>query len=410
MDKVIDAKEKAAKLVEEVREREEKAKNKGRELLEKIFKEDLSGNLLLDPVFEEILLQEERTISPLEKLIERVRKREGVDGNRDKNKLRLELAKAIQDLQEQKAIDKIDLEIEKYQQKIEQLETESDFQTFNCDKDTVTEEDLKNEPVLFKPNFLTQGEIHILAGKAGSGKSYLATQMALALTTGKPLLGMYATEKQRVAYLSFEDSKARLLQRLQNMGWDKTKIPLQLYTDLSPLLISSGGRLETTALSKSITKSIKAQNPDTVIIDTYSQAFLHEDGDNRGSQAVGNWIKKELRGKTVLIIHHVRKAENYEKIEDVTLDAIRGASALVGYSRSAFFLGGKDPQYSLKTLKSNYGEPFPDYQNKLYLEKDVVEVDGKKIFRGFKRRGSHFDHMDKARREADASARKKLGL
>lgn len=410
MDKMNKAKETAMKLAEQVREREEKAKNKGEELLEKLFKEDLSGNLLLDPVFEEILLQEERTILPLEKLIEKVQKRKGADSNRGKNKLRLELAKAILELQEKKAIDKIDLEIEKYQKKAEQLETEETFERFNCSTDTVTEEDLKNEPVLFKPNFLTQGEIHILAGKAGSGKSYLATQMALALATGEPLFGMYATKKQSVAYLSFEDSKARLLQRLQNMGWEGEKISLQLYTDLSPLLISSGGRLETTTLAKSITKSIKAQNPDTVIIDTYSQAFLHEDGDNRGSQAVGNWIKKELRGKTVLIIHHVRKAENYEKTEDVTLDAIRGASALVGYSRSAFFLGGMDPQYALKTLKSNYGEPFPDYQNKLYLEKDIVEIDCKKIFKGFKIRGGHFDKMDKARREADASARKKLGL
>jgi len=87
------AKETAMKLAEQVREREEKAKNKGEELLEKLFKEDLSGNLLLDPVFEEILLQEERTILPLEKLIEKVQKRKGADSNRGKNKLRLELAK-----------------------------------------------------------------------------------------------------------------------------------------------------------------------------------------------------------------------------------------------------------------------------------------------------------------------------
>jgi archaellum biogenesis ATPase FlaH len=404
------AKEKADKLVEKTLKREEAKENSGKALIEKVFKEDSSGDLALEPVFEEALLKEERTIPPLERVVEKVRNRKGADSEKDKNKLRLELAKAIHELQEQNAIDKIDLEIEKYQQKIEQLETESNFQTFNCAKDTIKDEDLQNEPVLFKPNFLTQGEIHILAGKAGSGKSFLSTQMALALATGKPLFKMQATKKQSVAYLSFEDSKGKILQRLKNMGWDLSFIPLQLYTDLSPLLISSGGRLEETPLSKSIVKSIKEQNPNTIIIDTYSQAFLHEDGDNRGSQAVGNWIKKELRGKTVLIIHHVRKAENYEKIEDITLDAIRGASALVGYSRSAFFLGGVDPQYSLKTLKSNYGEPFPDYQNKLYLEKDIVETGGKKVFRGFKLRDGYFDKMDQEKREAAASARKKFDL
>ena len=403
------AKERAEELFEETRRRQEDVKNIGQTLLEKVFPKE-GKTFKLNPLLEELLLKDADRLDSLKKLLLKAEKREEADTDKDRNKLRLELAKVIFELQEQKAIDKIDGEIEKYQQKKEQLESESDFQSFDCSKDKPTEDDLKNEPVLFKPNFLTQGEIHILSGKAGSGKSFLATQMALALATGNPLFGMQASEKQSVVYLSFEDSKARLLQRIQNMGWEGEEVSLQLYTDLSPLLISAGGRLEKTPLSKSITKSIKAQNPDTVIIDTYSQAFLHEDGDNRGSQAVGNWIKQELRGKTVLIVHHVRKAENYEKIEDITLDAIRGASALVGYARSAFFLGGIENQCSLKTLKSNYGEPFPEYQNNLYLEKDIVEINGKQVFRGFKRRGSHFDHMDKKRREADASARKKLGL
>ena len=403
------AKERAEELLEQTRRRQEEEKNTGKTLLEKMFPK-AGKNFKINPLLEELLLKDPDRLDSLKKLMLKAEKREEANKDNDRNKLRLELAKAIVELQEQKALDKIDVEIEKYQQKKGQLTPENDFQSFNCSKDTLTEEDLKSEPVLFKPNFLTQGEIHILAGKAGSGKSFLATQMALALAAGKQLFGMYATEKQSVVYLSFEDSKARLLQRLQNMGWSGEEISLQLYTDLSPLLISSGGRLEKTPLSQSITKSIKTHNPDTVIIDTYSQAFLHEDGDNRGSQAVGNWIKQELRGRTVLIIHHVRKAENYEKIEDITLDAIRGASALVGYSRSAFFLGGVEGQYSLKTLKSNYGEPFSDYQNKIYLEKDVVELNGKQVFRGFKRRDSHFDKMDKKRREADASARRKLGL
>jgi len=301
---MITAKERAEELFAETRRREEKAKNTGQTLLEKMFPKE-GKNFKINPLLEELLLKDADRLDSLKKLLLKAEKREEVDNDKYRNKLRLELAKVIFELQEQKAIDKIDVEIEKYQQKKEQLDSESDFQSFNCSKDTPTEEDLKNEPVLFKPNFLTQGEIHILAGKAGSGKSFLATQMALALATGKQLFGMHATEKQSVVYLSFEDSKARLLQRLQNMGWGGEEVALQLYTDLSPLLISSGGRLEKTPLSKSIVKSIKAQNPDTVIIDTYSQAFLHEDGDNRGSQAVGNWIKQELRGRTVLIIHHV---------------------------------------------------------------------------------------------------------
>ena len=273
-------------------------------------------------------------------------------------------------------------------------ESEEICSKFDSGKDLVTEEDLKDDPVLFKPNFLTKGELHILAGKAGVGKSFLGLQLAYSLAAGKPFLEMECIESQKVAYLSFEDNKARLLKRLQAIGWTgESKPRLLLYTDLEPLIISSSGRPQVTELGKFILNRIKEKKADTVIIDTYSQAFLHEDGDNRASQAVGNWIKKELKSKTVIIIHHLRKAEEFKKAEEITIDAIRGASALVGYSRSAFFLSGVDDKYLLKMLKSNYGQPFSDYRDGPYIQKDIVEKDGRKIFKGFKKRSSSADHF-----------------
>ena len=238
-----------------------------------------------------------------------------------------------------------------------------------------------------------------MVGKAGSGKSYLASQLALSAARGEEFLGMKPAKKRRVAFLSFEDSRSRLLQRLLNIGKEKSEmINLQLYTNLSPLIICSGGRTEITHTGKSAAQSLQKENPDLLIIDTYAQAFLHEDGDNRGSQSVGNWLRKEFKDKTILIIHHVRKAEEFKKIKEVTLDAVRGASALVGYARSAFLLGiDEDKSVILQTLKSNYGEPFPNYENTMFLEKDVVEVEGKQVFRGFKRDEDFFDNMEQER-------------
>ena len=173
------AKERAEELLEETRRRQEEEKNTGKKLLEKMFPK--AGKIFkINPLIEELLLKDPDRLDSLKKLLLKAEKREEADHDKERNKLRLELAKVIFELHEQKAIDKIDVAIEKYQQKKDQLESESDFQSFDCSKDTLTEEDLKSEPVLFKPNFLTQGETHILAGKAGSGKSFLATQMALA--------------------------------------------------------------------------------------------------------------------------------------------------------------------------------------------------------------------------------------
>jgi len=148
--------------------------------------------------------------------------------------------------------------------------------------------------------------------------------------------------------------------------------------------VCSGGKAEVTPLGHAIVSSLKAKNPDTIIIDTYSQAFLHDDGDNKGSQAIGNWIKKEFGGKTVLIIHHLRKAEDFKGRNEITIDAIRGASALVGYARSAFFLSSSE-LCELIALKSNYGEPFPKYRMDMQLEKIVDPTpDGRQVFKGFR--------------------------
>ena len=74
MDKVIDAKEKAAKLIEQVREREEKAKNKGRELLEKIFSKDADNHRKINPELEELLLNDPKRLEQLRGLLSKAEK------------------------------------------------------------------------------------------------------------------------------------------------------------------------------------------------------------------------------------------------------------------------------------------------------------------------------------------------
>lgn len=388
MDKMNPDALEAQKLFEEIVAKETKEKEDALNVFQKVFQEEHNGKVKVAPHLEPFLLESETFLDALRNTIQKSEKQKVVLEEKELTGIKIEAIKRLQYLMDHDQLEDFDEELKRYQTWINSCKASENFSCFDASKDTVTTEDLKNEPVLFKPNFLTKGEIHILAGKAGSGKSYLATQLIYSLSTGKPLLGMPVAEKQKVAYLSFEDSRGRLLKRLRNIGWKDTK-GFILYNDLSPLIICSGGKAEVTPIGHGILNSLILKDPDTIVIDTYSQAFLHEDGDNKASQAIGNWLKKEFGDKTILIIHHMRKAEEYNKRDEITIDAIRGASALVGYARSVFFLSGIDQHYHLKTLKSNYGEPFPDYASEMVLEKILDQEEGRQVFRGFRERENY---------------------
>lgn len=123
MDKVIEAKEKAAKLVEEVREREEKAKNKGRELLEKVFSKDADNHLKINPELEELLLNDPKRLEQLRGLLSRAEKREEVDQSKKATKLKVELVKRIHELAEGNNLEELDAEISAYQDNLKTTST-----------------------------------------------------------------------------------------------------------------------------------------------------------------------------------------------------------------------------------------------------------------------------------------------
>jgi hypothetical protein len=72
----------------------------------------------------------------------------------------------------------------------------------------------KFEPIKWFIDDLLPEGLAILAGKSGSGKSYLALQIACDVAAGKPLFGKFPTRPLRVAYLSYEDD-LRICQKRQ---------------------------------------------------------------------------------------------------------------------------------------------------------------------------------------------------
>jgi len=120
----MDAKEKAMKFAEQVREREQKAKNKGKDLLEKLFSKDADNHLKINPELEELLLNDPKRLEQLRYLLSKAEKREKVEQSQKATRLRVELVKKIQELAESNNLGEIDAEISAYQENLKGINTD----------------------------------------------------------------------------------------------------------------------------------------------------------------------------------------------------------------------------------------------------------------------------------------------
>jgi hypothetical protein len=202
----------------------------------------------------------------------------------------------------------------------------------------------------------------ILAGEPGSGKSALALRLAATFTDGRdwPDGCPYVDQIGRVLWVECEAAQAINLSRAQ-----KWIPPIQLDRLLGPLgdpisavhLDDPNGRL---AVKKA------ALRPDVRLIVVDSLRGAHR-GDENSSETVGVmiWLAALARdtGKPVLVIHHVRKRSVRDEAGVVTLDRLRGSSAIVQPVRVVLALDSPDPTNPglkrLSEIKNNIAL-FPD--------------------------------------------------
>ena len=69
------------------------------------------------------------------------------------------------------------------------------------------------EPQWVVDGMLAENSFNLCGGKAKLGKSWLAIQMAAAVSVGKPFLGKFDTTQGKVIYLALEDTNQRLQKR-----------------------------------------------------------------------------------------------------------------------------------------------------------------------------------------------------
>lgn len=241
---------------------------------------------------------------------------------------------------------------------------------------------------------LSVGEVAILAGPGGLGKSTLCLQWAAAAaaawreqeTGSPPAFGESAGLRVRsgpVLIVSYEDSPARMAARLQRLN---AKGPgVQTWANPSPLFVADAERRGTARKCRHwryLWDAIAAQSPGLVIVDPASAA-LTDTSANEGApvRAFLGAVAAEAKAAgfgALLVAHDTKAARNAAKQGgDPGAGAVAGSSAWYDGARGVLYLRRADGgARKLECVKANYG--------RCPWSVDLVEAAPDGAWRGFK--------------------------
>ncbi len=177
--------------------------------------------------------------------------------------------------------------------------------------------------------------ITIIAGEAGSGKTWLALTLARAMTFGDDFLGR-RTQKNKALYLDRENPLSLIRDRLQLLFGGASEFrPWGLWCSDEPPMIGDPRLLEF------------ARKRPVLIID--SMIRFHSADENSATQMAP--VMASLRelstvGASVIVLHHKPKSET---------SSYRGSSDIVAGADAAFSLAKHDGLLVLRTIKNRFG-------------------------------------------------------
>ena len=195
---------------------------------------------------------------------------------------------------------------------------------------------------------LLRGSVAVVVAPGATGKTALLTGMALALATGRPLLGQSVWGgAKRVWLWNLEDSREELARGIQAAAirWALTPGDLddRLFVDSgldgADLRIAVPG-LEGCEIVRPVVEALvgelRARRVDCLVVDPFVSSHGVPENDNGAIDAVAKeWARVAVRAScAVVLVHHARKLAGGE----VNAEAARGAVALIAAARSVVTL------------------------------------------------------------------------
>lgn len=218
--------------------------------------------------------------------------------------------------------------------------------------------DAKNLPKMTRllGNIWCKGEVHILFGDNGTGKSIWATQIAEALTKGKSTFCNLPNQSgvQNVLFYDFELSDTQIVDRYSDSNGNIHQFAPNLIHDNlefnDPYFTNSKEKIDHLIIKK-IKKDIIEYKPDILIIDniTYLRTEATQDA-NVALELIRALIDfKKTFGLSILILAHTPKIKHGYPITNNDLAGSKNLSNLVD-SISAIGVSAEDN--SVKYIKS----------------------------------------------------------
>jgi AAA domain len=182
------------------------------------------------------------------------------------------------------------------------------------------------------PGLIPEG-VSILAGKPKVGKSWLALDIALAVSGGRFVLGDIKPPQGDVLYAALEDNKRRLWKRIRKiLATAESSWPPGLTLANQWRRLDAGGVNDIREWAASVPK------PRLVILDTLAGVRpdrntrdTRYDGDYKALRELHAWANEA--GIAVLVLHHTRKME-----ADDPIDTISGSLGLAGCADTSVIL------------------------------------------------------------------------
>lgn len=188
-----------------------------------------------------------------------------------------------------------------------------------------------------------RGHVSVLASAGGVGKTSMQIAEALAIATGRPILGEAVHETCNVWIINLEDPLEEMQRRFAatmqhyKVGGDEVrgKIFLDAGRDLKMIFAKQDrdGISVDEEMVQYMSAKIKELNIGMVFIDPWVAATQISENDNVAMNAAVGAVRTvcDATDCSTALVHHIRKGNG----DDATVDSIRGAGSLIGAARAA---------------------------------------------------------------------------
>ena len=272
---------------------------------------------------------------------------------------------------------------------LEELDQRQSFgTTFSATPYTWTDPASINPRQWLYDKFLIRGFVSVSIAPGGVGKSTLAIAEAVALTTGKSLLGKHTGTAKRVWLWNLEDPRDELERRIQavcqHFNITADDLGDRLFVDTGreqELCLAVSGRngpeLQGIVIDNLVAQMIENQI-DCLIVDPFISSHAVSENDNPAIDAVVKaWGK--IAGSTNAAIHLIHHSRKQSADSETNADSARGAKALVDAARDVRVLNRMTQDEALKAGVENHRLYFRVYSDKANLSPPVAESDWYKL-------------------------------